>query len=52
MLEKPRRALDGEELLEALLDFCEDVAGISSVVFHKTDFDPSVLSWLHEPLIK
>lgn len=45
MPEKPRRALDGEELLEALLDFCEKVAGISSVVFHRTDFDPSVLSW-------
>lgn len=45
MLEKPRRALDGEELLEALLDFCEEAAGMSSVVFHRTDFDPSVLSW-------
>lgn len=45
MSEKPRRALDGEELLEALLDFCEEAAGMSSVVFHRTDFDPSVLSW-------
>lgn len=43
--EKPRCALDGEELLETLLDFCEGAAGISSVVFHRTDFDPSVLSW-------
>lgn len=44
MLEKPRCDLAGEELHETWPDYCEDVADISSVVFHRTDFDPSVVA--------
>lgn len=41
LLEEPRCPLDGEKLLEGLLDFCEEAVGTSSAVFHRTDFDPA-----------
>lgn len=33
--------MDDEELLEGLLDFCEEAAGIYSAVFYRTDFYPT-----------
>lgn len=41
VLEEPRCPLDGEELLEGMLDFCEEAPGICSAVFHRTDFGPT-----------
>lgn len=37
---------------EGTVKVVQETAGLSKVVFYRAEFDPSMLSWQHEPLIK